>query len=684
MRPRIVRAACRNAVMHMIAAAILAASTVNALADAAQIAGTPTERNPIVNQATALPPMVRVILAEALAREEDMKRRGLLQDALVFASFPLPICLFEHGLCGAVNRDGSIAVPPQFDFVDEFHEGRALVRSQGLYGYVDAEGKVVVEPRYPIAGRYRLGLAEVDIEGKSALIDLEGKQVLAPRFSGAVPFAKGAIWVNENERNFGVQPRGAEVFPNVPFRNTGNAFRNEAKWGLIDSNGAWIRRPEFRDIAGFDPDNDNLMWAQTGTGWGLIRPDGTWQLEPTIRYKHELSDDRAEVWRGEKSGYIDRNGAIAIPFKFEIDAGFTGFKDGMPAAAKLGGRLGLIDRAGNWVVEPAYDSISNYGGKPGTPQFTGFVVSRRGKYGLLDPSGNIVIAPALEPYKDPGAGRVRYNANGSVTFTLSGYLFPMLCPDGRIIGLIDQKPWFFARNGDALILSEGEIAWPPTCDTPIVVKVADQFSYVDSTLKPISNLKFEVAGRFRAGFAAAKLDGKFGLIRANGSWAVEPKFDAAGPLEGNLALAKLADRAGVLDVGTGAWVTQESFDGACSLGRGIVGVMRDGKMGAIDGNGGWLLAPLYDRVSFNFFQDFSPVRSHGKWGYVDAAGNTIAAEFDQASQFERGAAWVKSNGDWCAIDRRGDKIATLQCQATEPRYLRFPPPEVNPPCQITP
>ena len=29
------------------------------------------------------------------------------------ATFPLPICAFPRGLCGAVNRDGTIAVAPR-------------------------------------------------------------------------------------------------------------------------------------------------------------------------------------------------------------------------------------------------------------------------------------------------------------------------------------------------------------------------------------------------------------------------------------------------------------------------------------------------------------------------------------------------------------------------------------------
>ena len=199
--------ACR-CVARIVASAfvvlVLAACVVSA-----QTPGGATEQ-----PSAKLPPAVRAILAEALATEQEIRRRGPMRVTWPYAmplclsdhrrcvvTFPLPVCMFEHGLCGAVNREGSIAVAPKFDFVDEFHENRALVRLGGLYGFVDLNGKIVVEPQYALAGRYRNGYAEVDIDGKSALIDREGRQVLEPRFARAGAFARNVFWVFDGARS---------------------------------------------------------------------------------------------------------------------------------------------------------------------------------------------------------------------------------------------------------------------------------------------------------------------------------------------------------------------------------------------------------------------------------------------------------------------------------------------------
>jgi hypothetical protein len=97
--------------------------------------------------------------------------------------FPQPTCLFRGGLCGAVRRDLTVAVPPRYDWVGRFFEGRAAVRLSGLYGFVDEDGREIVEPKYRIVGDYDgFGFAQVDVNGKSGLIDRDGKMVIEPKY----------------------------------------------------------------------------------------------------------------------------------------------------------------------------------------------------------------------------------------------------------------------------------------------------------------------------------------------------------------------------------------------------------------------------------------------------------------------------------------------------------------------
>lgn len=702
MHSLVALSACRRVVAIVISALVVAVLAAGAAST--QTPGGATEQNPATGQqGTALPAIVKAILAEALAKEEEIKRRGAMRVTWPYAlplclsekrpcgvAFPLPICLFEHGLCGAVNRDGSIAVAPRFDFVDEFHEGRALVRLGGLYGFVDSNGKVVIEPQYALAGRYRLGYAEVDIDGKSALIDREGRPVLEPRFARAGAFTKGVFWVNDGVRIYRGPVAGA-IFAAVGLTSgaTQIVFVARGRWGLVDAAGTWIRRPEFTEIAIFDPENSDLMWAKTEAGWGLIKPDGTWFLEPRFQSiigafqgNGRLIDDRAPVMLGRRAGYIDHTGTIVIEPRFDYAHHFVG---GMPAPVTVGPLQGLINRSGDWVVEPTYSSIQPIYGGGTAPEsdleFKGFFARRGEISDILDRSGKVVVGGMkLRPHTSTSAT----TSSGGMIVTSTMGQFPMFCADGRIIGFVDQKARLFDRDGTPLDPSQGEMWWPLTCDAPYVLKVGERFVHVDKWLRKLTAETFQAVGLFHHGLAAVRLDGKYGLIRADGSWAIEPKFDAAQPFQNDLVLAKVDGRAGLVSVATGAWVTQTRFDDVCSLGRGIVGVMLDGQMGAIDEHGHWLFEPNYEPWAFNAFQDLIQVRSRGQWGFLDAAGNSIEPKFDEVRRFERGVAWGKTGDTWCPIDRRGNKVPALTCQNADPNPSERPRPDAVPSCRIPP
>jgi hypothetical protein len=610
----------------------------------------------------ALPPIVRTVLAEALERE---KRERLDAERDWWAvSFPLPVCLFAHGQCGALDRDGRVVVEPRYDFVGNFHEGRAVVRSGGLYGYVDTNGKVVVEPQYAMAGRYKLGVAEVDVDGKSGLIDLQGRQVLAPRFARAIPFNRDVFWVNTERQEFHGQAGSGELHETSFHSGSSNYIFVKGRWGLVGKDGSWIREPEFKDIARFDPANPDVMWAQANAGWGLIRPDGSWLAEPAFVLKRDLSDGLAAVGRDGKLGYIDRSGQIAIPFKFDVDDGRGAFVSGMPAPAKLGRLTGLIDRSGHWVIEPAFDRIYPTAGRrapgPGR-EFRGFTAERGGKSALLDASGRIVIGAVFEQESALPTRR----QGGGLSISAPLHVYPMICPDGRVLGLIAQKPRFFAQDGKPIELAEGDIV-QAACEAPHLIKVRDRYGYVDEAMRPIAAARFEAAGLFRDGLAPVKIDGQYGVIRRDGTFALEPVFDAVEPLQGDLALVQVGRDASLINMTTGSLVTPRQFDGACSLGRGVVGVIVAGKMGAIDQTGRWLFEPRYEPFRFRYVEDLTPVQSDGRWGFLDWAGNAIEAKFDEVRPFERGVAWTRAGQTWCPVDRRGNRVPSIACQSADP------------------
>ncbi len=76
-----------------------------------------------------------------------------------------------------------------------------------------------------------------------------------------------------------------------------------------------------------------------------------------------FSEGLAAVMKDGKIGFINSANEVIIPFKFDYSSrqsmwefGYV-FHNGFCAMANSNGNMGLIDKSGNWVVEPTYDEI---------------------------------------------------------------------------------------------------------------------------------------------------------------------------------------------------------------------------------------------------------------------------------------------------------------------------------------
>lgn len=77
--------------------------------------------------------------------------------------------------------------------------------------------------------------------------------------------------------------------------------------------------------------------------------------------------------KGDKWGYIDKQGEIVIPIQYD-DAGF--FSEGL-ARVRVNGKYGFIDTKGNMVIPAVYDEA--YGFSEGLAQ-----VKINGKWRYID------------------------------------------------------------------------------------------------------------------------------------------------------------------------------------------------------------------------------------------------------------------------------------------------------------
>ena len=149
------------------------------------------------------------------------------------------------------------------------------------------------------------------------------------------------------------------------------------------------------------PKNDSLAvyalpnkrgYINVNTGHVVIDAEANDYLKAWV-----LSEGLAAVMKDGKIGFINDKNEVVIPFQFDYtdkcrmwDFGYL-FHGGYCIMTNANGDLGLIDKSGNWVVEPSCDEIWS-------PHTSGYrVIVKDNKHGVLN-ADCAVVYPAEYGY----------------------------------------------------------------------------------------------------------------------------------------------------------------------------------------------------------------------------------------------------------------------------------------------
>lgn len=532
----------------------------------------------------------------------------------------IPTCRFAGTRCGYIDRDGNTIIAPQFDWVDRFIAGRALVGKAGKYGAIDETGRLVVAAVYDSMSSFDRGLALILVGDRLGVIDRDGKRVVPARHGLIMRISDDAFLVAEGP----YAKMRAQLMPLGDRLSRSQPYAYGKRWGIVIRGGSWIVPPTFAQVSALSEDLNGLFWAadsqNSSARWQLMRADGTRLSGDLFDHVQQVQSgqDRAVVQRGGRWGAINGRGEIAVELKFDW-LGY--FRDGW-APYRLAGREGRIDRDGNILSDGAVAP------KISDPNVTlGAVVD--GKSLLTDKAGS----------------------------TLLGTDHPK-CPDGRHLRF-EQGRW-------TIVTADGrpahDIAFEYVhlaCAAPSIVKHDGKWGFISNDGKLVANRYFEHVNAFHDGIATVSDQGLWAVIGEDGSYLL-------GPLR--LARGLLVSGPGVYSI--------EFEEGYRTLDKALVAQLaREPEV---------LTRHLPPRLPRSegvaaLFDDKS-----GKWGFVDASGKfVIAPRFDAVSSFSKGVAWaaLPERREWCLIDKEGRIKSDTPCQCGQPLVIvehYRPPPDI--PC----
>lgn len=325
--------------------------------------------------------------------------------------------IIKNGKFGFIDFKGNVVIEPNFDNVQDFSEGLALVSLNGNRVFINETGETVITPKNfePING-FTEGLARGNVTNRErytkGYIDKSGKLVIDnPQISGACEFSEGLACATSDEwgfidtsGKFVIKPEFEEVgyfsegLASVKFTGKHKAFRH--RQGYIDKTGKVVIKPQF-DVAQQFSEGLAAVGTKVGDNYqfGFIDKTGAMIIKPQFELTNSFSEGLVAVRVSKKWGFADKNGNVVIKPEFDKVEEFSeGF-----AAVAVKGKWGFVDQTGKFVIEPQFNEVHSFSGglafvKIGSHDATAIIdfvgtLDTEGKWGYIDKTGKYIWEP---------------------------------------------------------------------------------------------------------------------------------------------------------------------------------------------------------------------------------------------------------------------------------------------------
>ncbi len=279
-------------------------------------------------------------------------------------------------------------------------------------------------------------------------------------------------------------------------------------------------------------------------------------VAPRYMFARRFSDGLAAVLQRDGCGFVDTTGREVISLRFKYCSDF----DSGAAPVGVGGRWGLIDRTGAYLLRPEYDQVRQVSGAfppKRKKDAATFVVMKGTRLGLVDHTGRTLIALDKQRvgYMQEGVawiqrgGRTWFvDRSGRTVFDLSRYKPTHIrgFSEGLVAAYVlvnkrgKRRRWaFFDKRGTMVIgarfaytaeFSDGRAAVSPN---------GSDWGYIDRKGTLVIPYGKGDSAAFSEGLAATRPPGKrpskYGFMDTSGRVVIPFRYDSVTPFRGGLA-----------------------------------------------------------------------------------------------------------------------------------------------------
>lgn len=240
---------------------------------------------------------------------------------------------------------------------------------------------------------------------------------------------------------------------------------------------------------------------------------------------YEYQNGIAKVKKNGKYGFIDTEYNVVIPIKFD---NLGEFSHGL-AAAQKGKKWGFIDIEGEYQIAPTFTEVEKFNSKGLA------AVMIKYKWGVIDTAGKQIIPIEFDRYYVSG-----WNFQELVRVCKTKGLLGM----GQVCGAYDKT----GNNVIPLVYDDIEL----TYDNESFIKVSlnGKWGMVDKKNNLIVPFKYDdkdCIRPFRNGYAAIKVNERWGFVNLKGIEVIAPEYDRVNDFALSYFEVKYLGKWGIID-----------------------------------------------------------------------------------------------------------------------------------------
>ncbi|MDS0527578.1 WG repeat-containing protein [Clostridium sp. SHJSY1] len=281
-----------------------------------------------------------------------------------------------------------------------------------------------------------------------------------------------------------------------------------------------------------------LYLLKVGDLYGYIDYTGEIVIEPMYKNANDFSDDIALVTTADgKKKFINEKNEELFTVDFE---GISSFNNGY-AFFRKDGKTGFINKNGEIEIQPEIDwVIKNFDSNSLS------IVEVKEKWGVIDKSGDFVVEPIYEGINDFGDGLMSARLNGKAGFIdINGnvkidFKFTDVGPfsEGIAIASIDGEKYGYIDNSGEFIIQPEYYNGFDFKDglAAVTLKLDGRWGFINKEGELVIKNKYITVDSFSEGLAVAEYGKGIGYINTNGKVILKHIFNSAYSFKNSLGL----------------------------------------------------------------------------------------------------------------------------------------------------